>query len=84
VPTLTLHRINRDSAGKTTSWTKNPPEEWNSAGNYQLVDKESTQGRGFYRESPDYLCRFRPARSKCTENPLNSTIPGSAAPNPIY
>jgi hypothetical protein len=30
----------------TTTWTRNPPEECESAGNYQLVDKESIQGKG--------------------------------------
>jgi hypothetical protein len=28
--------------GITTSWTKNPPEEGDSAGNYKLFDEEST------------------------------------------
>jgi hypothetical protein len=36
--------------GITTSWTRNPPEEEDSAENYQLRDEESTRGRGFYRE----------------------------------
>jgi hypothetical protein len=54
VPTLTLHGINRESAG-----------------NYQLIDKESTRGRGFPRESPVHLLGFRPIRSKFIENPLN-------------
>jgi hypothetical protein len=39
------------SAGNyTRSGTRNPPEEWHSAGNYQLIDEESTRGRGFHRE----------------------------------
>jgi hypothetical protein len=42
-----------------------------SAGNYQLIDKESTQGRGFHRELPAYLLGFRPERSKFVENPSN-------------
>jgi hypothetical protein len=42
-----------------------------SAGNYQLIDKESTQGGGFPRESPVHLLGFRPVRSKFVENPLN-------------
>jgi hypothetical protein len=54
VPTLALHRINRESAG-----------------NYQFIDEESTQGRGFPRESPIHLLGFRPVRSKFVENPLN-------------
>jgi hypothetical protein len=42
-----------------------------SARNYQLIDKESTQGRGFHRELPAYLIGFRPVRSKFVENPSN-------------
>jgi hypothetical protein len=42
-----------------------------SAGNYQLIDKESKRGRGFYRELPVHLLGFRPVRSKFVENPLN-------------
>jgi hypothetical protein len=42
-----------------------------SAGNYQLRDKKSTQGRGFHRELPAYLLGFRPVRSKLAENPSN-------------
>jgi hypothetical protein len=57
--------------GITTSWTRNPPKEWNSARNYQLIDEESTRGKGFHRESPAYLHRFRPVTSKCAENPSN-------------
>jgi hypothetical protein len=30
--------------GITTSWARNPPEEWNCAGNYKLIDIESTRG----------------------------------------
>jgi hypothetical protein len=59
-------------AGITTSWVKNPPEEWDSAGNYyQLIDNEFLRGRGFQWESPVYLRGFRPVRSKCAGNPLN-------------
>jgi hypothetical protein len=51
---------------------RNPPEEeGDSAGNYQLIDKESTQGRGFLRELPAYLRGFRPVRSKFAVNPSN-------------
>jgi hypothetical protein len=42
-----------------------------SAGNYQLKDKESTRGKGFPRESPVHLLGFRPVRSKFVENLLN-------------
>jgi hypothetical protein len=42
-----------------------------SAGNYQLIDKESTRGRGFHQELQVHLLRFRPVRSKFVENPLN-------------
>jgi hypothetical protein len=42
-----------------------------SAGNYHLIDEESTQGWEFHRELPAYLRGFRPVRSKCRENPLN-------------
>jgi hypothetical protein len=43
-----------------------------SARNYQLIDEESTQGRGFYRELPTYFLGFRPVRSKFVGNPSNS------------
>jgi hypothetical protein len=46
-----------------------------SAGNYQLIDEESTRGRGFHRESPAYLLGFRPVRSKFLENPSNGNNP---------
>jgi hypothetical protein len=42
-----------------------------SARNYQLIDKESTRGRGFHREVPLYLLGFKPVRSKFVENPSN-------------
>jgi hypothetical protein len=42
-----------------------------SAGNYQLIDEESTRRRGFHRELPAYLLGFRPVRSKFMENPSN-------------
>jgi hypothetical protein len=69
------------------SWNHYHPEDiWNamsqhshalhgingdSAGNYHLMDKESTRGKEFHRELPAHLPRFRPVRSKCTENPSN-------------
>jgi hypothetical protein len=43
-----------------------------SAGNYRLIDEESTRRRGFHRELPAYLLGFRPVRSKFVENPSNS------------
>jgi hypothetical protein len=42
-----------------------------SSGNYQLIDEESTRGRGFHLELPVYLLGFRPVRAKFVENPLN-------------
>jgi hypothetical protein len=42
-----------------------------SAGNYQLIDEESTQGRRFHRELPVYLLGFRLVRSKFIENSSN-------------
>jgi hypothetical protein len=42
-----------------------------SAGNYQLIDEESTRGRRFHRELPVHLLGFRPVRSKFVKNPLN-------------
>jgi hypothetical protein len=33
--------------GTTGLWMRNPPEEWNFAGNYQLLDEESTGGMEF-------------------------------------
>jgi hypothetical protein len=56
--------------GITTIWMRNPPEERDSAGNYQLKDKESTLGRGFHQESPAYFRGLRPVRSKSAENPF--------------
>jgi hypothetical protein len=38
---------------------RNPPKEGDFAGNYELIDKESTRGMGFYRELPAYLLGFR-------------------------
>jgi hypothetical protein len=57
--------------GITTSWIRNPPDEGDSAGNYQLIDEESARGRGFYRELPAYLRGFRPVRSNFMENSSN-------------
>jgi hypothetical protein len=45
-----------------------------SAGNYQIIDEESTRGRGFHRELTFHLLGFRPIRSKFVENPLNDNI----------
>jgi hypothetical protein len=42
-----------------------------AAGNYQLIDEESTRGRGFHRELPVHLLGFGPVRSKFVKNPLN-------------
>jgi hypothetical protein len=39
-----------NNVDSTSSGTRNPPEEWNSAGNYQLIDKEFTRGMGFCQE----------------------------------
>jgi hypothetical protein len=66
--------------GITTSWARNPPEEQDSVGNYryQLIDKESTQGRGFHRELPAYSHGFRRKILRTV------TISGSAALDPIY
>jgi hypothetical protein len=50
---------------------RNPPEEFDLAGNYQLINKESSCGMEFFRELPAYFCGFRPVRSKFVENPLN-------------
>jgi hypothetical protein len=50
---------------------RNPPGEGNSTWNYQLIDEESTRGRGFHRELPAYLLGSRPVRSIFAENPLN-------------
>jgi hypothetical protein len=50
---------------------RNPSEEGDSTGNYQLIDKESAQGREFHRELPAYLRGFRLVRSKYVENPSN-------------
>jgi hypothetical protein len=40
-----------------------------SAGNYQLMDEESTRRRGFHRELPAYLLGLRLVRSKFVDNP---------------
>jgi hypothetical protein len=42
-----------------------------SAGNYQLIDEESTRGREFHRQIPVHIHGFGPVRSKFVENPLN-------------
>jgi hypothetical protein len=50
---------------------RNLLEERDFDGNYQLIDEESTRGRGFPRELLAYLREFRPVKSKFTENPSN-------------
>jgi hypothetical protein len=70
--------------GITTSKMRNPPEEGDSARNYQLIDKESTRGEGFHRELAAYLLVFRPVRTKFVKIFQTVTIPGSAALNHIY
>jgi hypothetical protein len=42
-----------------------------SAGNYHLINEESTRGRGFHQKMPAYLLGFRPVRSKLAGNPSN-------------
>jgi hypothetical protein len=37
----------------TNSWTRNPPEKENSAGNYRLLIEEFTGEMEFRRELPD-------------------------------
>jgi hypothetical protein len=79
VPTLAQHK-------STDSWNRYHSEDvWNAMcqhshytwvrnpgiGNYQLIDEESTRGKGFHRELPAYLLGFRPVRSKFAENPSN-------------
>jgi hypothetical protein len=81
------HRMDEESTrrmfippGISSSETRNPPEEWDYAGNYQLIDEESARGRGFHRELPAHLRKFRPVRSKCAENPPsdNNSSKGSS------
>jgi hypothetical protein len=36
----------------TSSWKRNPQQEWDFTGNSRLLDEESTRGRRFRRESP--------------------------------
>jgi hypothetical protein len=55
-----------------------------SAGNYQLIDEESTRGRGFHRELPVHLLGFRPIDQNLLKILLMVTIPGSADSNLIY
>jgi hypothetical protein len=56
--------------GITSSKTRNLSEEVDSAGNYQLIDEESTREEST-RELPAYLLGFRPVRSKFAENLSN-------------
>jgi hypothetical protein len=66
-----IYGRNNIPPGIARSGTMNPQDEWDSAGNYKLIDKEYTRGSGFHRELPDNLRWFRPVKSKCTENPQN-------------
>jgi hypothetical protein len=45
VPTIAPHGINivGNLPGFTTTWTRNPPEEGDSAANNQLIDEESAR-----------------------------------------
>jgi hypothetical protein len=70
--------------GITRSETKNLPEEWDTGGNYQLKEEESTRGRGFCREFTAYLRRFRKVKSKWRKILRTVTIPGSEALNLLY
>jgi hypothetical protein len=70
--------------GIINSGTKNPPEEWDSAKNYQLIDEESTQGKAFYRELPAHYADSGRYDQNARKVLRTVTIPGSAAPNPIY
>jgi hypothetical protein len=40
--------------GITKSWTRNPPEEWVSAGNYQLMTVGSTEGKDKWDSAWNY------------------------------
>jgi hypothetical protein len=65
----------------TTSWTRNPMEEWNSAGNYWLMDEESTRRMKFRRKLLAHGHRFRPARSKIFRS---VTIPRTLTLKDLY
>jgi hypothetical protein len=39
----------------TSPETRNPPEEWDSAGYYELLDDGSTRQRGFCRKLPAHV-----------------------------
>jgi hypothetical protein len=70
-----------NSPGINSSGTRNPPEEWDFAGNDQLIDEESNQGRGFLRE----LAHLHLIGSVNAQKIFQTvTIPRSAAPNPLY
>jgi hypothetical protein len=47
-----IHQWNGIPLGITSSWTRNSPVEWNSARNYQLLDKGFTSGMEFRWELP--------------------------------
>jgi hypothetical protein len=51
-PGLGIHWRNGFLPGIFKSWTRNPLEEWNSAGNYQILDEELAGGMDFCWELP--------------------------------
>jgi hypothetical protein len=51
-------------SGSTSSGMMNPPEKSDSTMNYQLIDKESTQGRGFRQESPAHFALIQTTKIK--------------------
>jgi hypothetical protein len=62
-------------SGITSSGTRDPLEEWDSAGKYQPIDEKSTPG-------PAHGSGFRLARSKCAKkNPPNGN---NISPNPLF
>jgi hypothetical protein len=70
--------------GITISGTRNPPEEWDSAGNTQFIDEECPQGMGLPQELlaqerwPDMA---RLVGSKCAKySPNGRPISRSAIP----
>jgi hypothetical protein len=67
------------SLGITSSWTTNPPEEWDSSGNHQLMNDESTGRMGFLWESQGHGRGFR---SKWGKNPPKSN--NSRFSNALY
>jgi hypothetical protein len=65
---LTLRRI----FGTLCAITRITWDKWSFCRELQTNGEESTRGREFQRELPVHLPRFRPVRSKCTENPSNA------------